>query len=213
LSLSSVYNYLKRLNYSQICPRTLPVKRDEEAVLEFKLDYWTLYYQCDLWFFDETGVENDRRPRRVWAKKGSKPIWYYSGNHIRENIMGAVNPSSGEFEALIISHNDTETFQYYLDHLNSYMKDRRIVMVLDNASWHKTQKLNWGNITPLYLPAYSPDLNPIEELWKVIKDRLCDPIPAKTHEELQDRIQVILKQLFKEPSQVQSICKINYAIS
>lgn len=56
--------------------------------------------------------------------------------------MGAVNPSSGEFEALIISHNNTDTFQYYLNYLNSRLQGRRIVMVLDNAAWHKSKKLN-----------------------------------------------------------------------
>ncbi len=51
------------------------------------------------------------------------------------------------------------------------------MMVQDNASWHKAKGLNRWTILPIYLPPYSPDLNPIEILWKVIKDRLFNVIP------------------------------------
>ena len=47
--------------------------------------------------------------------------------------------------------------------------NRQILLVLDNASWHKPKRLNWHHIKPLYLPPYSPDLNPIEHAWSKIK--------------------------------------------
>lgn len=114
----------------------------------------------------------------------------------------------------MLSHNDSVAFQYFLDNFNEGLKNRRIVMIMDNASWHKSKKLNWGNITPVYLPPYSPELNPIEELWKLIKDRLCDPTPAKTRKEHQDRIIIVLKELFKDKAQIRSTCKLSrYRIS
>lgn len=201
------------MGFNRIRPRTLPLKRNEEAIENFKIDYWTCYSFCEVWFFDETGIENDMSPRQVWARKGSKPTWYYRGNHIRENIVGAVNPRTGGLETLIMPYNDTFVFQQFLDYFKIRTDNRHLVMVLDNASWHKVKSLNWGNIVPIYLPPYSPDLNPIERLWKVIKDRLCDPIPAKSHEELQNRIQKILADLFENKKQVQSICKVDYKIS
>ncbi len=84
------------------------------------------------------------------------------------------------------------------------------MMVQDNASWHKAKGLNRWTILPIYLPPYSPDLNPIEILWKVIKDRLFNIIPPKNHEELQDRIQVVIRQLINRPEQVKSIYKVSY---
>jgi transposase len=48
-------------------------------------------------------------------------------------------------------------------------RGKTIYLVLDNASWHKTKKLNWYHIEPLYLPPYSPDFNPIERLWQHLK--------------------------------------------
>ena len=199
--------------YSRIRPRTFPANRDEEAIEEFKIDYWSDYSWCEVWFFDETGIENDARPRHVWAKKGSKPTWFYRGNHIRENIVGAVNPKTGDLETLIMPRNDSEIFQLFLDYFKERTQNRRIVLILDNASWHKVKKLRWGNIVPVFLPPYSPELNPIEELWNVIKGKLCNPMPAKSHDELQERILIVLRELFEDKKQVRSVCKINYKIS
>jgi transposase len=215
LSLTSgaVRYHLRKMGYSRIRPRTLPVARNEEAIEEFKIDYWALYSWCDVWFFDETGIENDARPRHVWVKKGSKAAWLYRGNHIRENIVGAVCPATGDLETLIMPRNDAGIFQLFLDYFKERTGNRPVVLILDNASWHKVKKLDWGNVVPVFLPPYAPELNPIEELWKVIKDRLCDPTPAKSHDELQNRIMIVLRELFEDKKQVQSICKLNYKIS
>ena len=83
-------------------------------------------------------------------------------------------------------------------------------MVLDNASWHKTETLRWGTVLPIFLPPYSPDLNPIEVLWKVIKDRLYDEIPARDNEELQNRIQAEVRYFYANPQEIKSTCKVNY---
>ncbi len=40
---------------------------------------------------------------------------------------------------------------------------------MDNASWHKRKTTHWHNWQPMYLPPYSPDLNPIERIWLTIK--------------------------------------------
>ena len=198
------------MGYSRIRPRTLPVDRDESAVAAFKEQFGREFRDREVWFYDETGVDNDGTPRRTWARRGSTPVCFYRGNHIRENVVGAVNPCTGDLETLIMPYNDARVFQRFLDYFAQRTDNRPVIMVLDNASWHKTKSLQWGNVTPVYLPAYSPDLNPIEELWKVLKDRLCDPIPARTHDELQRRIQKVLRSFFNNQYEVKSICKLHY---
>jgi transposase len=44
-------------------------------------------------------------------------------------------------------------------------RNKKVILVLDNASWHKAKSLNWHHIEPVYLPPYSPDFNPIERFW------------------------------------------------
>lgn len=198
------------MGYVQIVPRTMPVQRDEKKVKEFKDNYHLLYDSEEVWFYDESGFACDMKPRRIWAKKGSKPVFYYRGNHIRCNLVGAVCSANGEFETLIVPYTDTVVFQLFLDYLKERTENRRIILVMDNASWHKTKGLKWGNIVPVYLPPYSPDLNPIEELWKVIKDRLSDIFPPGNYDQLYDRLQEICSKFFYDKEEVKSICKLPY---
>ncbi len=91
--------------------------------------------------------------------------------------MGKVSPRTGEFYGLEFSHNDTEIYQAFLEHANEDIKlsRKRNLLIMDNASWHKSKSLKFGNFEPVYLPAYSPDFNPIERLWLLMKaEWFCD---------------------------------------
>ena len=46
---------------------------------------------------------------------------------------------------------------------------KRQILIMDNTSWHKSKSLDWHHFEPVYLPAYSPDFNPIERLWLRLK--------------------------------------------
>ena len=105
-------------------------------------------------------------------KRGSRPTQGYYGGHVRQNIVGAVNPKSGQLVSLIVPNCDTEVFQVFLDTMADETvpeEGRRVCLVLDNASWHKTKRLDWHHIEPVYLPPYSPDFNPIERIWQYLK--------------------------------------------
>ena len=80
------------------------------------------------------------------------------------NVTGVVKPRTGEFYALEFSHSDTTIFQVFLEHANrdiSFERPRNL-LILDNASWHKSKSLDWGRFEPIFFPLHSPDLNPIE---------------------------------------------------
>jgi len=47
--------------------------------------------------------------------------------------------------------------------------NRAFILIIDNASWHKRKTTHWHNWQPMYLPPYSPDLNPIERIWLTIQ--------------------------------------------
>lgn len=160
----------------------------------------------EIWFGDETGILGDPRPRRRWMKKGERGTVPYSGKHIRSNVVGAVNPKNGEFSALIVSNMNSDMFQIFLDEFAKETEGRKIILILDNATWHKARKLNWHHIKVKYLPPYSPDLNPIEVLWLVMKARFFTDWIAKEQKILENRIETALKSFFCNPNQVASIC-------
>jgi len=83
----------------------------------------------------------------------------------------------------------------------------RALLVMDNASWHKVKRLNWHHFEPIYLPARSPDLNPIERLWLRLKADWFNGWIAKTSPQLQDRLIEALQSLFAQPSLIQTQCR------
>lgn len=80
---------------------------------------------------------------------------------------------TGESCALVLPWADTQMMQMHLDTLSRQVgADRHVVLVLDNAGWHTTGRLDVPpNITLLPLPAYTPELNVVERLWHWIKDK------------------------------------------
>jgi hypothetical protein len=107
-------------------------------------------------------------------------------DHVRMNGMGVICPRRGDVYAMEFTHSDTDCFQVYLDQANqdiSWERPRNL-LILDNASWHKTKSLKWGRFESVYLPPYSPDLNPIERLWFLIKAQWFSDFVAKTAEDL-----------------------------
>ncbi|MBK8092067.1 MAG: transposase [Verrucomicrobiaceae bacterium] len=127
---------------------------------------------------------------------------------IRYNVFGAVRPKDGRLGALLFNLCDSVTFQVFLDTLaeeNPRVEGRRAILVLDNASWHKTKSLNWHHFEPEYLPPRSPDLNAIERLWLRMKADWFNGWIAKTSEQLQDRIIESLRSLFDQPSILRSV--------
>lgn len=151
-------------------------------------------------------VRGDPRPRAVLARKGSRPRLPYTGTHIRSNVAGALCALSGTFVSLILPYVNRQTFQLFLDELNRHVTvGKRVVLVLDNASWHKVKSLHWGRIEPLYLPPYSPDFNPIEILWRVLKENFFAWFVAKTHDQLDNHLDAALAYYHNHPEQARSI--------
>lgn len=148
-------------------------------------------------------------PRKIMCLKGSRPKISYTGGHIRSSVIGAVKPKDGKFVSLLMPFVDTDVFQLFLYKMEAEVdKRRRNIVVLDNASWHKPERLEWGVLEPWYLPTYSPDLNPIEELWLVIKREFFSWFWTEDHDNLDDRLEKALKYYIDRPRLIQSICSM-----
>ena len=209
LHYTTLLRYLWEHNFTLLRPRPVAHKQDQEAREIFITRIKELIKDdaCELWFADESGIDGDPRPRQMWAKVGSHPTVKYSGTHLRANVIAAVQPKIGEIFSLTIPYADTEVFQCFLD---QFAKEKpvdplkKIYLILDNASWHKSKALNWHHILPLYLPAYSPDLNPIEILWLAIKNTFFHNWYTKSADELNQRLCDALNHFISNPAKVAS---------
>lgn len=208
----TVVRWLQDNNFRLLVPRPWPNRQDEEARKEYlgRLATWLSDESVELWFSDESGFEGDPRPRRRWAQRGSSPTRVKNGDHLRTNVIGAVCPRTGEFSGIEINSCDTDCFQAFLDEANRDLTFERPknLLILDNASWHKVKSLNWGRFTPVYLPAYSPDFNPIERLWRLIKDEWFADFVAKNKEQLIDRVEQAILWALAGPERVRQTCTI-----
>ena len=88
-------------------------------------------------------------------------------------LFGAVEPATGDQFILELPELNTTNFQLFVDYFSQQDRASFHILVLDNAAFHKTHSLKIpSNIGLLFLPAYSPELNPIERFWRDLKDWL-----------------------------------------
>ncbi len=207
-SYDTVLRLLHEKGYRLKVPQPWPDRQDETAREAFLEKLSTLARDADteLWYGDETGIDGEPKPRRGWAIKGSKPRVIHNGDHIRLNILGTVCPRSGEFFAIEASHCDTDVFQVFLDEAAKTIIPTRSrnILILDNASWHKGKKLNWHFFEPLYLPPYSPDFNPIERIWLIMKAEHFANIHCRNKTALIAKADQALCDLMDNPTKVAS---------
>lgn len=213
LGYSTAVRWLHELDFHLRFPRPWPERQNEEERKKFQEELKELSARTDveLWFSDECGVEGDPRPRRRWVQPGKNRTVPYLGDHIRQNVIGAVAPQSGQFFSLIVDSVDTDVFQFFLDEMAKAVPKKegiRQILILDNASWHKGDKVNWHHFEPKFLPAYSPDFNPIERLWLRLKADWFWDFFAKTHDALTERLCTALKSFINQPDKTSSICSI-----
>jgi hypothetical protein len=136
----------------------------------------------------------------------------------RFNSMGVdgitCRPFSGQLVSLIVPHNDTEVFQAFLDTMAAEVPveaGKCVVLVLDNASWHKTKRLVWHHIEPKFLPAYSPDFNPIERTWQHPKGHGMAGYLTRSGVELGEKLFDELRLLLNETDTIRSVSTVKLA--
>lgn len=216
LGYSTLVRWLHGENYRLKVPQPWPDRQDEEqrAAWRRELQEFLADAEVELWYADEMGVEGDPRPRRRWAPKGERTRVTRNGWHLRMNVCGMVCPRTGEFFALEFSHSNRAAFQAFLEEASRAItvERKRNILIVDNASWHKSATLDWGVFEPRYLPAYSPDLNPIEKLWMVLKGEWFTDFVAKNMEQLVERLDQALLWTMERSTDNRRTCAITTGI-
>jgi hypothetical protein len=121
-------------------------------------------------FQDEARCGRMSRPLACWAPLGIRPEVKTQMGREYEYAFGAVAPRTGQLDSLILPRCDTEMMQLFLEEVSQRHRDRHILMFMDQAAWHTTKKLKIpDNLTLDFLPARSPQCNPQEPVWKVLR--------------------------------------------
>jgi putative transposase len=123
-------------------------------------------------FGDEAGFGRINSPKYSWCFPGCRPV--APCHHIREYryVYGAVEPLTGESYFLVLPYSDTVCMNIFLRGLSEEFPDDHMLLVCDRASWHTSKALAIPkNIELFFLPPATPEMNPIEQIWKEIRKR------------------------------------------
>ena len=153
-----------------------------------------LRYLCQ----DETRLGLLTIPGRLITLKGVKPHGPTQWQRDNFYLYGVVEPLTGASYFYEFSHLDSDCFQIFVDQVSGTFADSVVVMQMDRGSFHRSQQLDWPeNIIPIFQPAHSPELNPIERLWEHLKAQLRWD-NCHTLDELRQQVTNILEQMSKE---------------
>ena len=134
-------------------------------------------------------------------------------HHIREYryTYGAVEPLTGENFFLVLPYCNTICMNVFLSQLSAAYPDDTILLVADGAAWHKSKALNIpANIKILPLPPYTPEMNPIEQIWTWLRRHGFKNEVFSTLEKVVDTLCKTIRSLTK--STVKSITARDWII-
>lgn len=147
------------------------------------------------------------RRRRLCAR-GVQPVgtvqqvfeWFY--------VYGAVEPTSGEHFFLELPYLNADMFQRFVDELGQAFPGSLNLLLLDNSGAHRAKRLVLPeNVRLVFLPPYCPELNPIERLWRDLKDQIAWQL-FDDGQSQRERVADLLRE-YGNPS-VQSLCGYKY---
>jgi hypothetical protein len=113
---------------------------------------------------------------------------------------------TGQDDTLIADGVNKACMQVFLEEFSKTLGND-VILVMDNAAWHKNLKVP-ANIDIVYLPPYLPELNPVERLWKYLKDHVLKNKLYESLEDLEAALSFFIRGVKTE--QIASICSCDY---
>jgi transposase len=139
-----------------------------------------------LMFQDEARFGRLSDPRSCWAPAPNRPMVNLALIREFRYEYAAVSPWDGNLDYMTSEKMNTDNMSRFLDQVSKAHSRDFMVMVLDGASSHKSKELKVPeNITLIFLPPYSPELNPTELVWNELRrnyfaNRVFDSLDAAT---------------------------------
>jgi transposase len=158
------------------------VEADEEKRDKYQEDIKNIPSQAIV-YIDESGIDLTICKERGWGKKGEKLVGKKSGKYYeRTNIIAGLVNNKPIAPMVFNGSCNTQVFESWVEQfLIKELKPGQVV-VMDNATFHKSQKtkelIQSVGCRLLFLPPYSPDLNPIEKFWANMKRWIRKKIEA-----------------------------------
>lgn len=168
-------------------------------------------------FVDEATLREHPTRTSVWTLKGVRPQVPTTGGHQKIHIFGAMDWFSGKIRYKFYSRLNSANVIDFLTYLHAQFPTNRIRLIWDNARPHTSRATHqFGRAASAWLemghfPKYRPKLNPIEQLWSWLRDRVTHNRYYAAFRALLREIKPFLRNVQRHPPEVLKRCKMNYS--
>jgi transposase len=165
-----------------------------------------------VWAFDEGRFGLRVGLRKRWCPPGVRPPWVVHDRYEWLWLYAAVEPATGRSIFLLLPRVTKEWFARFLAALAQEVGSTRVGLILDGSGSHRAA-IPWPDtLVPLPLPRYSPELNPAEQVFRVLRPKLANRIYASLAE-LEAAITAHLQPYWEQPVLVQRLTGYPWWIS
>jgi len=215
LSKASVCRLLNQLGFSPQRPLWRAFQQNRALVEKWvkeeypKIRALARKQEADIFFGDEAGIRSDFHSGRTWAVRGKTPVVTTTGARFGCSMISAVAPQGVMRFMLIEGKFTADIFIEFLKRL-THNWSRRVFLIVDGHPVHKSAAVSRfiasteGKLQLFYLPPYSPELNPDEQVWNNLKNHQVGKQPITGPDQLKQIIISNLRKIQKLPSLVRS---------
>lgn len=210
LSISSVGRLLQQLGLSCQRPLFRATEQDPQRVRRWlEEEYPQIRRQAravgaEIYFGDEAQVRSDHHGGTTWGIRGQTPVVRSTGQRSSVSMISAVS-ARGHMRFMVAKGKiNSSVFVQFLQRL-LHGAARPIFLILDGASYHASRRVQDyvatlpGKLRLFFLPPYSPELNPDEQVWNHVKNHGVAKIALRTKEELRKFVLARLRSLQRLP--------------
>jgi transposase len=168
--------------------------------------------QVRTYFEDEARFGTQGTITRVWSRKGSRPRAVRQNGRQWLYVLMAVCASTGAASALIMPELNTAVVNLFLEQFSRELPAGvHAVLIWDGAGYHTGGDLVVpGNVSLIRLPPYSPELNPVENLWHYLRSHHWSNREYEGYKGLQEEAVRSLRAVCQDDEKLKSICNADY---
>ena len=218
-TISGLTRLLHRLGFVYKKPKLVPGKLNADLQEEWKLQYKLLRANLQrneaIYFMDSVHPQYQARARYGWIKKGTVKTLPTNSGWKRMHIIGAINIENQDVIDAAKPKINGDYIVEFLQKVDEETKGKdKVYLILDNAGYHKSRKvkeyLTTSKIELIFLPPYSPNLNPIERLWKFMHGKTTANIYYENFEKFTEKIDEFFKNIGKYKNELKELITDNF---
>ena len=216
IAISNLWENLRRWKLTPQKPEKVALEKDQRKVTEWIKNDWPEIeehrrrWQAMLYFQDESSVSLVPVLGKTWAKKGETPKIKVTGNRGSICLSSAISPAGRMVFRIEKKTVNSKTFVDFLKQIMKNHRWRKIIVVTDNYPAHDSAYVknfieqNKNKIAVYYLPTYSPDLNPDEDVWNYLKNVKLKAHQARNKKEFKQLVLSKMQSIQRNPNLIKS---------